>query len=104
MRRIATRGPRVASFEKWDDRLKAAKAPIEALWDAVLFAKPKTQGTTAKSFDPEQREPLAVKNVDPLKLKLKSDIFNLGEEPPEGPRFSKRIRDLVAVPTRSEPL
>ena len=27
--------------------------------------------------------------VDPLKLKLKSDIYDLGEEPPEGPRFSK---------------
>ena len=78
---------KVAAFEEWDDRLKAAKVPIEELW-VEYYSKAQVSRDKRDGFIQLARTACS-EAVDPLKLKLKSDIYDLGEEPPEGPRFSK---------------
>ena len=88
MRRSATRGPRSQPSRQWDDRLKAAKAPIEALWEQYYLQSPRLKGQPRCS-DPSYARVRCNEAVTPLKRKLRSDIEALGEEPPDGPRFSK---------------
>ena len=78
---------KVAAFEAWDNRLKAAKAPIEEKW-AEYYSKVKASRATRDNLIQEAND-ICNEAVAPLALKLKSDVDALGEEPLSGPRFSK---------------
>lgn len=73
-------------FEEWDNRLKAAKAKIDAQWTVYNDAVQKSRDVRgAKLLKAEDEFSTA---VDPLQEKLKADVVALGDEPEDGPRFS----------------
>ena len=79
---------KVAAFEAWDSKLKAAKALIEEKWTEYYSQSPILKGQP-EYFDPSSGSRTCDEAVAPLVLKLRSDIDALGEEPLGGPRFSK---------------
>ena len=78
---------KVEAFEAWDNKLKAAKAPIEEKWDEY-YSKVGDSRANRDTLIQAARATCS-EAVAPLKLKLRSDVEALGEEPPDGPRFSR---------------
>ena len=78
---------RVEATEAWDNRLKAANAPIEACW-AEYHSKVKASRAT-RNAKIEVAEAAYDEYVVPLTLALRAKVEALGEEPLSGPRFSK---------------
>ena len=78
---------KIDAFNAWDEKLKIAKAGIEEKW-AEYYAKVQVSRNNRNTLI-EEAEAVCSGAVAPLKLKLRSDVDDLGEEPPDGPRFSK---------------
>ena len=92
---------KVDAFEAWDSKFKAAaKALVEEKW-TEYYSKVKTSRANRNTLI-EVARAACDEAVAPLKEKLRSDIDALGEEPPDGPRFSKESEIWWIVPTCAE--
>ena len=78
---------KVDAFEAWDTKLKTAQALVDEKW-TQYYAKVKASRANRDALI-EAAEADCFGAVAPLTLKLRSDIEALGEEPLDGPRFSR---------------
>ena len=78
---------KAAAFEVWDTRLKVAKGLVEEEWDEYYYKVKISRGKRDTLI--EAARAACSDALDPLKREQRIEIADLGDEPPDGPRFSR---------------